>query len=68
VSSARASTRHWSSSGAELPARLEWVRPKNPALAADLQDLLEEQQTLGKEGLIAQAERPPSAALAAATG
>jgi hypothetical protein len=44
------------------------VRPKNPALAADLQDLLEEQQTLGKEGLIAQAERPPSAALAAATG
>jgi hypothetical protein len=35
-------------SAEERPAWLESVRRKNPALAADLQDLLEEQQALGK--------------------
>jgi hypothetical protein len=39
-------------SAEERPVWLETVRKKTPALAADLQDLLAEQQVLGKEGFL----------------
>jgi hypothetical protein len=39
-------------SSEERPAWLESLRRKNPALAAELENLLEEQQALGKEGFL----------------